>query len=164
MKTVFTIIVLLVVSVIIYFFILGYVSQSKPAPNSKSDASATIAPGLSAGKLSFCSPKPNCVCSEKGERAEASITPLSVSDENMTNALNKSKDVIIQMGGSIVSATDEYISATFTSGLFRFVDDFEIRLDEQNKLIHIRSSSRVGHSDFGVNRKRVEEFKQFMMN
>ena len=43
--------------------------------------------------------------------------------------------------------------------MFRFVDDLECRLDAENRVIHVRSASRVGYSDLGVNRKRVERLR-----
>ena len=59
----------------------------------------------------------------------------------------------------LISETDNYLHYECRSLIFRFVDDLEIYLDEEGKLIHFRSASRVGHSDFGVNRKRVEKIK-----
>lgn len=64
------------------------------------------------------------------------------------------------MSGNIQIEKENYITATFTSSIFRFVDDFEIRLDKKNNVIHLRSASRVGRSDFGINKKRIELFKQ----
>ena len=63
------------------------------------------------------------------------------------------------MGGSIQAEKTDYLAATFTSSIFRFVDDLEIRIDTGQEMIHLRSASRVGHSDGGVNRKRVELLK-----
>ena len=60
----------------------------------------------------------------------------------------------------IVTKTDNYLHAEATSQLLRFVDDLEIRVDEAERLIHIRSASRVGHSDLGVNRQRVESIRK----
>ena len=54
---------------------------------------------------------------------------------------------------------DDYLAVTFTSSIFRFVDDLEIRIDTDQQLIHLRSASRVGRSDGGVNRKRLERLK-----
>ena len=65
------------------------------------------------------------------------------------------KGVIQEVGGEITAEAGAYMSATFTSALFGFVDDVEWRNDSANHTIHLRSASRVGHSDFGVNRKRV---------
>ncbi len=59
----------------------------------------------------------------------------------------------------IITAQKGYIHAEFTSFLFRFVDDVEFVLDEGSKTIHVRSASRVGYSDLGVNRKRVEAIR-----
>jgi uncharacterized protein (DUF1499 family) len=64
--------------------------------------------------------------------------------------------IIKELGGEIVVATDEYVAATFSSSLFGFIDDVECRLDASPKRIQIRSASRVGHSDLGVDRKRME--------
>jgi uncharacterized protein (DUF1499 family) len=64
--------------------------------------------------------------------------------------------IIEELGGKVVVADDEYVSATFASSIFGFVDDVECRLDASKEQIQIRSASRVGHSDLGVNRKRME--------
>jgi uncharacterized protein (DUF1499 family) len=63
------------------------------------------------------------------------------------------------MGGKIITDDGGYLHATFTSRIFRFVDDLELRLDGENGIIHLRSASRTGYSDFGVNRKRAEQFQ-----
>ncbi len=69
------------------------------------------------------------------------------------------KNSVREMGGSIQVENDSYLAATFTSSIFRFVDDLEIRVDSDQKMIHLRSASRVGHSDRGVNRERIERLK-----
>ena len=58
---------------------------------------------------------------------------------------------------AIISQEDNYLHATFTSKLFRFVDDVELLLDGDK--VHVRSVSRVGYSDLGANRKRVEAIR-----
>jgi uncharacterized protein (DUF1499 family) len=73
-------------------------------------------------------------------------------------------EIITESGGVIATEQADYIAATFTSPLFGFVDDLEIRFDFDARLIHFRSASRVGYGDLGANRKRVElvqlRFKQ----
>lgn len=59
----------------------------------------------------------------------------------------------------MIEADEHYLHFEFTSRIFRFVDDFELLLNEEQKIIHIRSASRVGYSDLGVNRKRVEKIR-----
>lgn len=53
----------------------------------------------------------------------------------------------------------EYLHVECTSAILRFIDDLEIYLDSTTNEIQLRSASRIGHSDLGVNRRRVEEFQ-----
>ena len=64
------------------------------------------------------------------------------------------------MGGTVQIEKDNYLAATFTSAIFKFVNDLEIRIDSTQKLIHIRSASRVGYTDLGVHKKRTELLKK----
>ena len=66
------------------------------------------------------------------------------------------------MGGSLQAEADNYLAFTFTSSIFRFVDDLEIRIDTDQDMIHMRSASRVGRSDRGVNKKRIEQLKKLI--
>ena len=59
----------------------------------------------------------------------------------------------------IIIREDNYIRAEFVSALFRFVDDVEFYFNDASKTIHLRSASRVGSSDLGVNRKRMEQIR-----
>ena len=61
---------------------------------------------------------------------------------------------------TVVTVQENYIHAEFTSRLFRFVDDVEFCFDDDHKTIHLRSASRTGYSDLGVNRKRIERIRQ----
>jgi len=63
------------------------------------------------------------------------------------------------MGGKIVLEDGSYLWATFSTRIFRFIDDLELRMDEESDVIHVRSSSRVGYSDLGANRRRVEDLR-----
>jgi uncharacterized protein (DUF1499 family) len=115
------------------------------------------APGLIDKKLTRCPDKPNCVCSEYKDDIKHYIEPIYISENIDSLALlNK---ILADMGGNIKSEQDNYIAVTFTSSVFKFIDDLEIRIDKENKMIHIRSTARVGYSDFGVNRKRVEQLR-----
>jgi uncharacterized protein (DUF1499 family) len=69
-------------------------------------------------------------------------------------------DIIDRMPGTkLVSQDSGYLHFTFHSRIFRFVDDVELLFDIERKLIHIRSASRVGRWDLGVNRRRVEQLR-----
>jgi uncharacterized protein (DUF1499 family) len=128
-----------VVFVMISFFLLGKKSQKGTAI------------GLVDGRLAPCSGKPNCVSSEDGTPTKFKIDPLNV------NSLDTVKTAIENIGGKVTGSQKNYLSAEFTSGVFKFVDDVEVRLD--GDMVQIRSASRVGYSDSGVNRARTEAIR-----
>ncbi len=148
MKALFMIIAVIVIAIIIFFFILGQKSASGKAI------------GLIDAHLAKCPTKPNCVCSEHSDDSEHYIEPIIVTKESANDIKKLLKNIIQRMGGKIESETDNYISATFTSKVFRFIDDLEIKIDRDKKTIHLRSASRVGYSDAGVNKQRIEIFKE----
>ncbi len=147
MKIVLIFIPILIFAAFVVLFILGLMSQSGEAR------------GLVEGKLTKCPDKPNCVCTEFKADVEHYIDPVGFSQTTTAEVLSRLKNSIDEMGGSIRAENDNYLAATFTSSIFRFVDDLEIRVDMEQKLIHLRSASRVGYSDRGVNRKRIERLK-----
>ena len=118
----------------ILFFLLGLWSQ-KGKPK-----------GLVNGRLAECPDSPNAVSSEPGTQPEKVVKPLQAGLEEVMAAIKKT-------GGVITSHRDDYLSATYMSSVFKFVDDVEVRTD--GAVCHIRSASRVGYSDRGANRKRV---------
>ncbi|MFT5121769.1 MAG: hypothetical protein ACI9TH_003302 [Kiritimatiellia bacterium] len=111
------------------------------------------APGIVDGQLAPVTGKPNCVSSETDAEAFF-VEPLAMKD-----SLDETQAALLvaleELGGK-VQLGEDYMHATFTSRLLRFVDDLECRIDEPTKIIHIRSASRLGYSDLGANRKRVE--------
>ena len=134
--------------VIIALFIFGLLSQSGEAH------------GLVEGRLQRCPDKPNCVSSEFVSDAKHYIEPLVYSADEAERVRPRLKTIIYDMGGSIQMEETDYLAATFTSSVFRFVDDLELRIDADQQTIHLRSASRVGHGDGGANRKRVELLKK----
>lgn len=114
--------------------------------------------GATNGRLAPCPASPNCVCSHDAD-PEHQIEPLRFSGSGAA-AMARLREIIGKEPRTrILVAQPDYLRAEFRSLIFRFVDDVELLLDEPNQLIHIRSASRVGHSDLGVNRKRVERLR-----
>ena len=114
-------------------------------------------PGLLNGRLAPCPQTPNCVCSECSQEA-AFVMPMACEGEpNASWAL--AQMAIIDLGGSIEEVDNDYLAATFQTPLFHFTDDVELRLDRQSGVVHVRSASRVGRSDLGTNRERVEAIR-----
>jgi uncharacterized protein (DUF1499 family) len=145
MKIILIIALALVSIVSIYFFYLGYQSRTQQAP--------TL--GIKNNNLTACPSTPNCVSSELGTDLAHTIAPFNIPLQQTDTILADAKAAIIFSGGEIKSHTDSYLYATFKTKLFQFVDDFEIRVDKEQNLLHFRSASRVGKSDFGANKKRV---------
>jgi uncharacterized protein (DUF1499 family) len=114
--------------------------------------------GLVNGDLKQCPGSPNCVSSQAND-PEHAIAPLAYQD-GRAEAYARLRRVLTEMKRTvIITEKEDYIHAEFRSFLFRFVDDVEFYFPSAQKLIHVRSASRVGYSDLGVNRKRVEEIR-----
>lgn len=116
--------------------------------------------GIRDGKLAPCPKSPNCVSSmEEKSDEQHYIEPFYYSDTD-DEAKKRLIETIKTMKRTRITTEEEnYIHAEFTSALFRFVDDVEFYFDRANNTIHVRSASRVGRSDLGVNRKRVETIR-----
>lgn len=137
-----------IIAAILLFIVLGIMSRSGEAP------------GLVNGLLSKCSNKPNCVCSEYKEDETHYIEPILIPKKHAFDVLTIVKKITQEMGGHIQTESDHYLASTFSSALFGFVDDVEMRIDMEKHLIQLRSASRVGYSDRGVNKARAEQLKK----
>ena len=111
--------------------------------------------GVHEGRLRPCPNTPNCVCSQDSDSAHK-IEPLTYRS-NSTEAFAALKRIVESSEKAIViTETENYLHAEFTSRLMGFVDDVEFYLDTAANVIQVRSASRLGKSDLGVNRKRIE--------
>ena len=122
----------------------------------------TIKTGAANDRLSPCPESPNCVSSLSEDKSHQ-VEPLTY-NVPLEEAREKLISVIKSMKRSeIAIAENNYLHATFTSFLFRFVDDVEFSFDDERKIIDVRSASRTGYYDFGQNRRRVEEIRKRFM-
>lgn len=104
--------------------------------------------GVKDGKLTPCPGTPNCVCSQS-DRPQEKIEPLPAV------SLDQLREVIVAMERTaIIEQTDNYLYAEFTTPLMGYVDDVEFFHD--GNAIQVRSASRLGKSDLGLNRQRIE--------
>jgi uncharacterized protein (DUF1499 family) len=109
-------------------------------------------------RLRPCPDSPNCVSSDaQGERA---IAPFQIvgAPELAWQALERQLERTERV--KIVASEPGYLHAEFTTKLLRFTDDVEFELRPQQGIIAVRSASRVGHYDFGANRKRLEQLRE----
>ncbi|MEH6579276.1 MAG: DUF1499 domain-containing protein [Amphritea sp.] len=147
MKTILIGIMAVLLLVFGYFYMLGVRSKGGSPP------------GLVEGRLSVCSAKPNCVCSEQATNTSHYVSSLAMPQQAIDSSMQQLVEEIEVAGGVVVMKQEAYLAATFTSSLMRYVDDLEVRIDAAENKVHFRSASRVGHSDFGVNRKRIEQLQ-----
>jgi len=117
--------------------------------------------GINNSKLAPCPKTPNCVSSQAHDE-EHYIEPIHY-EVTQQEARDRLMQIIqSEKRTSILTDHSNYIRVEFTSALFRFVDDIEFYFpneESEEKVIHVRSASRVGSSDFGVNRKRIERIR-----
>lgn len=112
-------------------------------------------------RLAVCPDRPNCVSSEEQDDRRA-VAPMQLAGNSATEWADIQVVVSRLPRSKIVKATDRYLHATLKSRVFGFVDDLELKLDPQTKMISIRSASRKGYWDLGVNRRRVEDLRKQM--
>jgi uncharacterized protein (DUF1499 family) len=123
--------------------------------------------GLRDGKLKPPSRTPNSVSSQAAlwpaaeyDVAYAAIEPIRFAGDPVL-AMNRLRDVLAGWpGATVVEDRPDYIAAEFETRWLRFVDDAEFLLDPAERVIHVRSKSRLGRKDFGVNRARVEALRR----
>ena len=148
MKYIIAAIFIICLLILAALFILGRYSQSQTL--NRQDL--TVLPP--------CGSPLNCVCSEHGQDKAYYIKPIDLTDQAQIVDLALAVPVVTAMGGRITVQQPDYIAAVFKSGIFGFVDDFELRLDLETRSLHIRSASRVGRSDLGVNKLRADRFRE----
>jgi uncharacterized protein (DUF1499 family) len=119
--------------------------------------------GPNGGRLNPCPTSPNCVCSED-TGAAAFIKPLRTAG-SASETLAKVKAVVLALPRTrLVEERPDYLRFEFRSRIFRFVDDVEFLASGTDPAIQVRSASRTGYSDLGVNRKRIESIRAALGN
>lgn len=123
--------------------------------------------GVNNGRLAPCPDKPNCVSSLAGAGEGSSIddNPRHVHPFRFTGdplaVIPRLRQIIEDSPrATVVTADERYLHAEFESRLLGFVDDVEFLVMPDQGIVHVRSAARLGYSDFGVNRARVEELRE----
>nr|WP_238993820.1 DUF1499 domain-containing protein [Calothrix sp. PCC 6303] len=114
--------------------------------------------GVSDAHLSSCPASPNCVVSQDAD-IKHSIDPITYHIDRNAARETLLKVLTVVPRTEVVERTDSYIRAVSKSRIFGFVDDVEFYFPKHENLIHLRSASRVGDSDLGVNRRRMEQIR-----
>lgn len=116
--------------------------------------------GVNNGQLAQMPNKPNAVSSQTEEKDK------KVEALEFKGNLKDSKDQVVKAienygNAKIIKNESNYMYVVFTTGIMKYHDDVEFYFDELKKLIHIRSASRIGYSDMGLNRERYNKLKEF---
>jgi uncharacterized protein (DUF1499 family) len=114
------------------------------------------------GLLPPCPITPNCVSSQSKDSVQH-IDPIKYSGMSKNEAMEKMIQLLESEKRCRIVKTDKgkfgYIHAEFRSFVFRFTDDVEFLFPPDQNIIDVRSASRLGISDLGVNRRRVEHIR-----
>ena len=117
--------------------------------------------GAEDGALKSCPETPNCVSTQaKKSDTEHRMEPIAYVGGKGDVKAAIMETIEESSRASILENGEDYVRAEFTSRVFRFVDDVEFYIDEEERLIHFRSASRIGSSDMGANRERMTELRK----
>lgn len=117
-----------------------------------------VAGGVAAGRLSACPDRPNCVGSQDPDPDHA-VAPLACRRPPAEVLPDLAAWLARQPRVIVVRQTPEYVHATFRTRVWGFLDDVEFLADPGSGVIQVRSASRVGYSDLGANRRRIETLR-----
>jgi len=116
--------------------------------------------GVKDGKLASCRERLNCVSSQADPAdAQRYIAPIAFKGGALAAMAAARKAIESMERSTVIRHEGNYLYAEFRSKLLRFVDDLELTYDEKAGVLHVRSASRLGRRDFGVNRARVEALR-----
>ena len=119
--------------------------------------------GVKDGRLAPCRRTPNRVSSQaEPADAEHYIAPIPFKGGAVDAMVVARRAVVSIERATIVREDRGYLYAEFRSKLLGYVDDVELAYDEKAGVFHVRSASRLGRRDFGVNRKRVEQLRSLI--
>jgi uncharacterized protein (DUF1499 family) len=119
--------------------------------------------GVMSGRLAPCKRTPNCVSSQADRSdQEHYIAPIAFKGTTAQAMAAARKAIESMERSTIVHEEPGYAYAEFRSKLLGYVDDVELLYDDNAGVFHVRSASRLGRRDFGVNRKRVEEIRRLL--
>ncbi|MDX2481510.1 MAG: DUF1499 domain-containing protein [Desulfuromusa sp.] len=119
--------------------------------------------GVTDSELAPCPASPNCLSSDAHDSDHK--TPPFQLDGMPSEVWAVAREVVAELPRArIVDETPEYLHAECRSSVFGFVDDLELHLRPSDGIIAVRSASRLGYSDFGVNQRRIEGLRTALSN
>ena len=139
-------------ALVLFLFLMSLLSCAGVRPTTLGITEARFAP---------CPSSPNCVSSDDTDAAHR-IAPLALA-VSAPEAWEAARATVAALPRTrIITETTEYLHAECSSALFGFVDDLELHLRSAQGIIAVRSASRIGYGDLGVNRRRVERIRSLL--
>lgn len=109
-----------------------------------------------------CGKAPHCVSTKASSDARR-VAPIAFAGSQEEFHAKTLSALQKMPNAKIIKDVGHYLAVEFQSKFFKFTDDFEIQLNPEKAEIDLRSESRVGYYDFGVNKKRVEKFRELFL-
>lgn len=144
----------LVVILIVSFFV--YVKLGNKMPEDL---------GVTEGVLKSCPASPNCVSSQASREDGVHFAePIIYTGERKETQLFIESSILNQSAGNarIISSELGYVHFEVKSRLVGYIDDVELYFPDNDSIVHVRSASRVGYYDFGVNRERINQLRELL--
>jgi len=118
--------------------------------------------GVFDNKFSTCPGSPNCVSSDAEDKDHnIEFFKLNTGLENDWQAVH---EIVASLKRTkIITFNENYIHAECSSAIFGFVDDLQLHLRKHGQYVAVKSASRLGYSDFGVNRKRIANLRELLL-
>ena len=121
--------------------------------------------GVTDGALMPCPSSPNCVSTQaSSDDTEHYAEPIVYTGDRMKTQLAIESFILSNGNAHLVTSTLGYVHFEIKSPLIGYIDDVEFYLPAADSVVHIRSASRVGYADFGVNRERVRQIQNLLVD
>jgi len=147
-------------SILLAVVVIAGVALRLAVPKLSEDSVATgVVQQDGEARLGDCPDTPNCQSSQSSRESQRT-QPFTVQNEPDAAIETLAQVIQSQAGAAIVSQTETYLHATFTTALMGYVDDIEFLLSEDGQSVHVRSASRLGKSDLGANAKRIQRLRE----
>jgi len=118
--------------------------------------------GVESSRLAPCPSSPNCVSSDAADSAHSiAAFTLTIPSGDAWPAVRQSVASLART--KIIAETSDYLHAECTSAVFGFIDDLELHLRSAEGVVAVRSAARLGYSDLGVNRRRIEDLRALLI-
>ncbi len=115
--------------------------------------------GVEQGRLAPCPASPNCVSTQaQDDQKKMAPIPFSCGEDEVI--LKIADYVKSKQRTKIIEQTTTYLGTVFRTRLIGYPDDVEFLVDGDDKVVHFRSASRIGYSDLGTNRRRMEKISK----